>query len=259
MTLRDHLDHLLSTGRSLFTTADVVLALDCSSAVATAAIRRLRDAGQVATLLRGVHLAVPPEYRSLRCLPPDQFVPDLMAHIGQSYYTGLLSAAQFHGAAHHAPMVFQVVAQVQLPPIHCAAVRVEFVVRHNMDQVPVVERNTPRGILGISSPEATAYDLVGYAPRAGGLSNVATVLADLVEVLDASRLADLAALSPSSWGRRLGWLLDLVAPAGLTDPLYKALWPFKETVPLNRRLPRASAALDGRWRILVNDDVEAER
>jgi predicted transcriptional regulator of viral defense system len=155
-------------------------------------------------------------------------------------------------------MVFQVVTRVQLPPIQCAAVRVEFVVRSNLDQVPMVERNTPRGVLRISSPEATAFDLVGYACRAGGLSNVATVLADLAEVLDAAKLADVAALSPSSWGRRLGWLLDQVAPAGLTDSLREAVRPFKETVPLNPRRPRDNASLDERWRILVNDEVEAE-
>lgn len=42
--------------------------------------------------------------------------------------------------------------------------------------------NTPRGTLVISTPEATALDLVGYPHRAGGLNQVATVLAELADV-----------------------------------------------------------------------------
>lgn len=56
---------------------------------------------------RGFHVIVPPEYRNLGCLPPDQFVPQLMEHLGLVYYAGLLSAARLHGAAHRAPMVFK--------------------------------------------------------------------------------------------------------------------------------------------------------
>jgi hypothetical protein len=35
---------------------------------------------------------VPPEYRSLGCLSPEQFIPQLMKHLGLEYYVGLLSA-----------------------------------------------------------------------------------------------------------------------------------------------------------------------
>jgi hypothetical protein len=61
--------------------------------------------------MRGFHVIVPPEYRSLGCLPPEQFAPALMETLGMPYYAGLLSAAQFHGAAHQRPQVFQVVVE----------------------------------------------------------------------------------------------------------------------------------------------------
>ena len=44
---------------------------------------------------RGFHVVVPPAYRRLGCLRADQFIPDLMAHLGEPYYVGLLSAAKY--------------------------------------------------------------------------------------------------------------------------------------------------------------------
>ena len=50
---------------------------------------------------RGFHVIVQPEYRALGCLPADQFVPQLMEHLGLVVdYAGLLTAASLHGAAH---------------------------------------------------------------------------------------------------------------------------------------------------------------
>jgi len=50
---------------------------------------------------------------------------------------------------------------------------------------PVQNFNTRRGTLLVSSPEATALDLVGYATRhAGGLIQVAGVLPELAERID---------------------------------------------------------------------------
>ena len=50
--------------------------------------------------------------------------------------------------------------------------------------------------------------LVGYADHAGGLDNVTSVLVDLVEAIDASRLLEAARLSPIAGVQRLGHLLS---------------------------------------------------
>jgi hypothetical protein len=55
-------------------------------------------------------------------------------------------------------------------------VRVAFLTRKRLQEVPVQALNSPRGSLLTSTPEATAVDLVGYQHRAGGLDQVATVL-----------------------------------------------------------------------------------
>ena len=57
-------------------------------------------------------------------------------------------------------------------------------VRKRLREVPVQSVNTPRGTLLVSTPAATALDLVGYQHQAGGLDNVATVLSELAERIE---------------------------------------------------------------------------
>src|SRR6266700_1856706 len=74
-------------------------------------------------------------------------------------------------------------------PIQCGAVRVVFIVRKRITEVPVQPFNTPRGTIFVSTPEATALDLVGYAHHVGGLDNAAAVLNELAEKIDPEKLA----------------------------------------------------------------------
>ena len=208
---------------------------------------------------RGFHLVVPPEYRTLRCLPADQFVPQLMEHLGLAYYAGLLSAASLHGAAHQAPMVFQTVVADNRPEIRCGRVRVEFVARRNVTEIPTVQKNTLRGVLRVSTPEATAFDLVGYPRHVGGLSNVATILSELAENMDAEKLLAESERSPLPWSQRLGYLLERVEAANLAVALARHVAVHaKEYVPLRSRMSITRASRDTRWRLLVNEAVEAD-
>ena len=68
----------------------------------------------------------------------------------------------------------------------------------------------PRGTVLVSTPEATAVDLVGYQHQAGGLDLAATVLSELAEHIDAEKLSVAAATAPVAWAQRLGYLLEHV-------------------------------------------------
>ena len=92
-------DDLAATGRYHFTAAEMRSALGVSSAASKLALGRLIKKRQVASPARGFYVIVPPEYRSLGCLPADQFIPALMEHRQLRYYAAPLSAAQYHGAA----------------------------------------------------------------------------------------------------------------------------------------------------------------
>ena len=120
----DLVGDLAARGRYHFTSSEVRSALGVSEAAARQALSRLAAKGEIASPARGFYVIVPPEYRRLGCLPADQFIPALMVHRNTRYYVGLLSAAQYHGAAHHRPQEFQVVVEGNRPAIVCGDVRV---------------------------------------------------------------------------------------------------------------------------------------
>ncbi len=224
-----------------------------------AGLRRLKKRGDIAVPYRGFHVIVPPEYRRLGCLPAEQFVPQLLAHLDELYYAGLLSAAEYHGAAHHRPQVFQVIVEKNRPTIACGQVRVQFVAKKKVRPVPTELRNTPRGEVRISTAEATALDLVGYPEHAGGLDNVATVLAELAEKLDGERLVRAAGAAPVAWAQRLGHLLELVAATELAGPLRQFVGEHATVpVPLLASARRKGAPRDVRWKLIINSQVEPE-
>lgn len=259
MTALDLIDHLASQGQYHFTTKEAVDGLGVSVIAARAALRRLQSKGLIAAPYRGFHVIVPPEYRRLGCLPPDQFIPQLMEHLGLAYYTALLTAGRYHGAAHQQPQVFQVVVNQNRPPVTCGDVRVSFVARRNAAEVPTVIINTPRGHIAVSTPEATTFDLVGYPHHSGGIDNVATVLAELAERLDPSALASLAPLSPVPWAQRLGYLLEQVGAADRTSPLARYVASVvNETTALVPSAPAEGAPYAKRWRLLANVRVEPD-
>jgi predicted transcriptional regulator of viral defense system len=258
-TAAAYITKLAERGRYHFTTEDAVAALGGSLPAARAALRRLKAKGEVADPFRGFHVIVPPEYRRLGCLPPEQFISQLMTHLGEPYYVALLSAAELHGAAHHRPQAFQVMVPATRRPIECGLVRVQFVGRGDLHQTPVVEKRTPRGPIRVASPEATALELVGYAEQCGGLDNVAAVVDELSETLEAERLVAAARLCPIAWAQRLGYLLDLSGHGPLGDmlaPVVKEL--AHEFQPLVRSRSKAGAQRVGRWRLSVNSTVELD-
>lgn len=123
-------------------------------------LHRLARQGLVVHPAHGFYVIVPPEYRRIGCLPADQFIPVLMEQLDLGYYVGLLSAAQYHGAAHHRPQEFQVVTEKKRRGIARGAVRVVFVVRKRLADVPTQIFNTPCGIIRGSTVEAACASRV---------------------------------------------------------------------------------------------------
>lgn len=234
--------------------------LAVSPAAARLALSRLAKKGLIAGPARGFYVVVRPEYRRLGCLPAEQFIPALMAHLDRHYYAALLSASQFYGAAHHRPQTFQVALAGYRRPISCGRVAVSFITRARLAEVPTQSVNTPRGAISVSSLEATAVDLVGYEKRVGGLSQAATVIAELAEDIHPERLAAAARTAPVSWAQRLGYLLDLVGAGDKTSPLQRDVRQRARDamllVPGGRDEGRAPR--DRRWRLRINAEVEVE-
>jgi predicted transcriptional regulator of viral defense system len=254
-----YIEKLASAGRYSFTSADAKAAMGGSADAVKLALARLSRQGAIATPARGFYVIVPPEYRSVGSLPADQFIPALMKEKGLEYYAGLLSAAQYYGAAHQRPQEFQVMVARNRRAIRCGKVRVKFVARKNLAEVPVRKFNTQRGEINVSTPESTAIDLAGYPQHVGGLDQVATILSELAEEIDAALLPAAAQTAPLPWAQRLGYLLELAEAEHVVGPLREYIAKeARDYTPLapsarDEDGPRASA-----WKVVVNAEVEPD-
>lgn len=256
---REYLDGLAAKSRYSFTTAEARAAMGVTPPALKVALHRLAKRQLITSPARGFWILIPPEYRSLGALPADQFIPDLMSYLGLRYYAGLLTAAQYHGAAHQRPQEFQVMLEKSRRPIACGRVRVVFAVRKNLRKVRMQSLNTPRGTLLISTPEATAIDLVGYPQHTGGLNQVATVLTELAEQLDPDALVKAAMSAPLPWAQRLGYLLERVGAGDKAQKLKRHVHlRAHDSALLQPKSPRGRASRDRDWKLFVNTEVEVD-
>ncbi len=258
LSASDYLTEMASQGRYSFSSAEARRALAASPAAVKLAFNRLRKQRLVASPGRGFYTIVPPEYRALGSLPADQFIPALMERQHLPYYVGLLSAAQYHGAAHQQPQVFQVMVARARRPLSSGAVKVAFYVRKNLADVSKQSFNTPRGTILVSSPEATALDLVGYQDRVGGLDQVATVLAELADHLDPQKLVAAAPNAPLPWSQRLGYLLELVDARAKASELKIYVQKNANTATRLAHEIKAAGRRNGDWKLDINVDVEPD-
>ena len=259
MRARAYIEELASNGRHHFSSAEAFKAISGSQAAVRAQLRRLKEQGLIAEPVRSFHVIVSPAYRRLRCLPAEQFIDQLMKVWEEPYYIGLLSAAERHGAAHQRPQSCQVVVRKNRAALSCGEVLVEFIARSDLEKMPVVTVNTALGFLCYATPEVTALELLGYPKHAGGLSNVATIIGELAEGLDAGKLLAVSRLSPISWSQRLGYILELVGH----EDLATALEPFvreqaRSYTPLRRAAAMTKAKRSARWKLIVNAEVEPD-
>jgi predicted transcriptional regulator of viral defense system len=258
-SLTAFVDDFQAQGRYTFTRAEAAEPMVITDLALEAALRRLKKRGRIANPRRGFYVVVPLEYREAGCPPASWFIHDLMRFLGQPYYVGLLSAAAIHGAAHQQPMVFQVITDKATRPAGAGRVRIDFHKSRSVERAPVVEVQTETGSMRVSTPEATAFDLVRFAAAAGHVSNVATVLAELSEKLDPAALEKLADCYAVSEVQRCGYLLEQLGEYDLAKPL--AEWLAKRRyrpIPLVPGKAWGKISTDPKWRVLRTERVEVD-
>lgn len=257
-SLPEYVDRLQQSGRYTFAREDAVRDLPLSPVAIKRAAERLIARGRVASPRRGFFVIVPLEYKSAGAPPASWFIDALMRFHRLPYYVGLLSAAALHGAAAQQPQEFQVFTNRQLRPAPVGRGRIRFLMKKSLEATPVAGVKTETGSMRVSTPEATAVDLVRYSAHAGGWSNVAEVLADLAEKVDPDRLAEAARTADDvAAAQRLGYLLEQAGAGDKAGPLLmwvEAARP--RTVPLRPDRPAANAIRDRRWMLLVNEKIE---
>lgn len=280
MKISEFITNLVAKGYGSFTSDQARQALRVSDVAVRAALRRLKEKGELAQPINGFYVIVPPEYRILGCRPADHFITELMNFIGAPYYVGLLSAAQYYGAAHHKPQQFQVITNQKRRAITCGRVKIVFITKKDAAKTPTQKLNTSYSSVIASTPEATAMDIVIYANRCGGLDNTLVVLTDLVEKIDSNRLLKLVSESKEiTWVQRLGYLLELINAKKLSDALAKKisarskhiriLAPIKNSKQTssvsflfspasNKKKPPSKSTINKKWKLIINRKLEPD-
>lgn len=261
--LTDYVNELRSKGRYSFTIPDLRLRFGVSENALKKALQRSKQKKEIALIRKEFYVIVPPEYRSRGVLPPALFIGDLMDFLNHKYYTGLLSAAAFYGAAHQQPQEFFVVTTKPfLLPVKSNKIRINFCHKKHLSEQDITERKTDTGYLKVSSAELTALDLVFFYDRVGGMNRVATVLQELAESLDAEKLAGAAKqYEQIATIQRLGFLLDeILGQKALASFLLSYLKTVKHyPVLLRPQKEKPETMVTGNdWKVVPNIEIETD-
>ena len=259
-TVAEWVNELQTRGRYTFLRQDAISGSGLSPEAVKKALQRLTRRNRVAKVKEYFYVIVPLEYLGAGAPPPSWFVADLMAAMKLPYYVGLLSAAALHGAAHQQPQEFQVMTTRSVRPIQVGRARLRFVVNRKLDGTPLVNIKTPTGAVRVSSPEATAVDLVRFVRVAGHLDHVAMVISELIPRMNPRKLLEVVRRAddlPNT--QRLGYVLDHVRARDLAKPLLPWVRQRRpRPVPLHIGLPSSDAAPDARWQVIVSQPLEIE-
>ncbi|MBP5538306.1 MAG: type IV toxin-antitoxin system AbiEi family antitoxin [Bacteroidales bacterium] len=265
MSVSDWIERQVPSGRYTFSKEDVREAFpSMTSHAIDNAVARAVSKKRVFSPCRGFYVVVPEEYRLWKAVPQEVYLDRMMQYLQRKYYVSLLSAAERHGAAHQAPMGFQVMIE---PPVLRDKEREGYAIRYaERREIPMtyVQRlEVPAGWLNISGPELTAVDLVAYQEHIGGLTKAATVLEELSLKLDFTNLdADFLMVASAPVFQRLGYLLDrILEEESIADgllALMKSGGMKMKAVPLRLGAPADDAEVDRKWKVVVNQEIEID-
>jgi len=247
-------------GLYFFTREEAISTLKFTEEAFKKSAARLAKKNRTLRIRSGFFVIVPLEYRTTGVLPAEWFIADLMAYLAQPYYVGLLSAASLHGSAHQQPQQFQIVTTAPQREVRKKGLAIRFFFKTNFNATPVTKIKVQTGHISVSSPEATAIDLIRYARSIGGLDRAMTVIQELAESMKAAKLMDaVKAEGNLVCAQRLGWLMEKAGHGALVVELARFIAshnpPFTRLDP---SLPAGEAEKNIRWRLLINTDVEGD-
>lgn len=265
-SVRDWVEYREMSGHPSFSHAEACAAFPRFSPHSVSCeLSRLVKSGRIVSVHKGFFVTVPTAYKLLGIVPPLFYVDDLFRYLKRPYYASLLTAAKIWGASHQMAQV-EFVTTIK-PAISISKVRLQslkWVYRSSVPEKLICTRNGEGGVIRYSSAEFTALDLVQYGHLVGGLSAVATVLADLVEAVDFSR-CDAEALFGAVKGtvvQRTGYILEAVlGEKGHADALYEAYKSSGANPSWTDLHPTAKGdvtGLDERWKVRINYNVEPD-
>lgn len=265
MTLNEWIRNLEVHGRNTFSFDKVREAFpNASIQTLSNSLYRLTTKKRITSVYKSFYVIIPTQYAAKGIVPPSYYIDQLMEYIGKPYYISLLNAAELYGAAHQRSQRFSVMTVYPSANVSKAKNNIlDWVYRKEIPENFLQTRNSETGTLRFSSPELTAIDLLQYEKHIGGLSRAATVLAELAEETDFSKVSnELLAYTSLSAVQRLGFILENILEENeQADILHKQLCNYGKRlnyVPLSTRSTNKNVEKDTRWKIYINTEIEID-
>ncbi|MCH5214054.1 MAG: type IV toxin-antitoxin system AbiEi family antitoxin [Muribaculaceae bacterium] len=211
---------------------------------------------------KGFYVIIPTEYALTGIVPATFYINGMMNHLKRDYYVALLSAASFYGAAHQRPQSFYVINnQTTIRSGERAGVNFLFIRIKNIYDNYIIPHKGKLGDINVSSPELTAIDLVAYQGKIGGLNRVSTVLSELVDNLNFSKVdREFFKIHKLPVYQRLGYILeDVLEEYEIAETLYKKMLEYGFTklrgIPFKIGKPTSGCMQNTKWKVIVNQEI----
>jgi len=263
----NYLREIRAKGKRSFTLDQAMKDLNLKRDNILTSVYRAKKRGDLISPASGLYVIVPPEHQVYGCIPAEELIPILMDYLQEDYYVALLSAAAYHGASHQKSASFQIISNKRfMRPLDFGQIRIECIYKKSLAGLPITNIAVSTGYLKVSTPEATAMDMLCYINKSGGLNHIATVLSELVESIDPDKLLTLAKSSDEvAWIQRLGYILEKLEPMNdnitkiAADKLAGHLSESRQRyIPLASELDSEGSQRSKKWHILENATIESD-
>jgi hypothetical protein len=248
------IDEQLKVGRVAFPMAQLMETTGLTLEAAKSQLRRLRSRVVRVSVAHPFFLIVTPENLATGGPPIEWWLDDYFSWLKHPYYLALQSAAGALGSNPQSIQVTQVMTDTPRRPIELGRLKMIFFVKRHISRTPTQQLLNAFAPTRVSTPAATAFDLVRYAPRIGGIGRAVETIRPLLSQIHAPELRQvLEAENEIATAQRLGYLMEKAGQAKLADVIERWL-PRKR--PLTPLVPtpagRPAAPIASRWRVLDN-------
>src|SRR5208282_2303371 len=203
------IDQRLALGRVAFPLADLVKATGLSVIAARNQLLRLKKRVTRVSPRHQFFLIVGPEHSAMGAPPVAWWLHDYFQWLEEPYYLALQSAAGSLGSNPQALQVTQVMTRIARRAVEAGRIRIQFFVKRNVEQTPTQPLVNAFAPLQVSTPEATAFDLIRYAARIGGIGRAAETIAPLLPLMRQAELRRVLKIEDEpATAQRLGFVLE---------------------------------------------------
>jgi len=252
-------ESLLARGQVTFTLAELMYQTGLSSVAARNQLLRLGAQIQRVTPRQPFYLIVSPEHRAIGAPPPAWWLDAYFRWLQRPYYLALQSAAAEYGSTAQAIQVTQVLTNAPHRDIVLGRLRVQFFVKRDVAATPTRMLSQAQAPLIVSTPEATALDLIGYASRLGGIERaIETIVPMLPHFKRAHLIEALQAGVETTCAQRLGFILEQAGAVELANVVEKHLGGRSHRIALDPGYPSSPGAVSHyseRWKVMANTSM----